>query len=66
VGDIIAAYRACSGGQGATPALLLSADPPAIIWNGVLHYAQAIEQFRHDDRKKRDEERRRANATKRP
>ncbi len=62
VGVIVAAYRACSNSDGATPALLLPSDPPAIVWNGVLHYAQGIEQFRSNARKIRDEERRRANA----
>lgn len=57
VHETLALYRACRTDQGATPALLLPADPPNLLWEGVLHYVAALDRIRADTFKREEEER---------
>lgn len=59
VHEVLALYRAARTDSGVTPALLLPADPPNRLWDGLLHYSAKIDAIRADDHRKREEERER-------
>jgi len=47
--EILAAYGACATGMGVSTALLLPADPPHLIWQGVNFYRHVSAKVRDHD-----------------
>jgi len=54
---VLDAYRACAGGMGVTPALLLQGNPPQIVYQGLLHYVHVLDRVADHERKKAEKER---------
>ncbi len=52
VRDVLQLYRACRTDSGATPALVLATDPPAVTWQGLLFYTSKVDLLRAEEIKR--------------